>query len=140
MSGSTRVAALLLVAALFFMDVAGERFLSPSRHTAAVLILVLGIVLLALRAAQEYRSEGVQTTDRSASVLWPGWKWPAAVFLLSSAATVLLVVSWKWTARADFDVAGVLWLLQNIPGVVLVGIFSLIAMVALSVTARNLGG
>lgn len=56
---------------------------------------------------------------------------------LAVAATLLAgIVGWKvssleWQPQAPFDVLGVLWLLSNIPGLVLWGVFAGLAILAI---------
>jgi hypothetical protein len=128
--------AILLVGALVLVATAGKSFLSARWYTVAALSLGLGMVFVVLRAAAEYRSEHGQTRREPSFGL--GWRFPLAVLVLSSAATLLSVMLWTWQPRVDFDVPGVLWLLQNLPGVALVALFGAVALGALAVLISTL--
>jgi hypothetical protein len=137
MSSTTRVMAIVLVAALMLAATAGKSFLPAPWYTVTALMLGLGIILVVLRAAAEYRREhGLTNREHSFSV---GWRVPLVVLVLSSTATLLSVRTWTWQPRVDFDVLGVLWLLQNLAGVALVSLFGGLALGAIVVLMLSAG-
>lgn len=137
MSSTTRVLATVLVAALIVVATAGQWLLPARLYGVAAAILVLGMVAVMLRAAAEYRSDHASTRRESSFSF--SWRLPFVVFMLSSAATLLTAKLWTWQPRVDFDVLGVLWLLQNVPGMALVTFFAVIALGALAVLITTAG-
>jgi hypothetical protein len=129
--------AMLLVGALMLVATAGKWFLSSRWYTVAALILAIGVIMIMVRAAAEYRREHASTAREPS--FGPGWRVPLVVAVLSSAAAVLTARLWTWQPRVDFDVLGVLWLLQNVPGVALVTFFAAIALAALAVLISSGG-
>jgi hypothetical protein len=125
---STRITALLLVAGLVFAQTVGPRVLPAGVGDLLGFLLLAALSLLVVWTL--HRSDRRRTASPIGRV-WAhlGWRIPAAVMVLASAAAVVTLVRWPWQPRADFDVLGVLWVLQNGPGVALVAMFGVIAVV-----------
>jgi hypothetical protein len=128
--------AVVFVGALMLVATAGKWLLPPRWYAVSGLLLGLGVVFVVLRAASEYRSEHGSTGYELSFV---GWRLPLVVFVLSSAAAVLTGRLWTWQPRVDFDVLGVLWLMQNVAGVAIVTFFAMIALAALAVLITTAG-
>jgi hypothetical protein len=128
--------AVVVVGALILVATAGKWLLPPRWYAVSGLLLGLGVVFLVLRAASEYGSEhGAAGRELS----FVGWRLPLAMLVLSSTATVLTARLWTWQPRVDFDVLGVLWLMQNVAGAALVTFFAMIALAALAVLITTAG-
>lgn len=133
---STRITAAVIVAGLLFVQTLGPSVMSARAND----ILALLLIAMSLLVVWTMRRQQAGEEPGPAMRIWAevGWKIPAAIMTLAVAAVVATLLAWTWQPRADFDVLGVLWALQNASGIALIAIFGVVAIVSCGVVFQAL--
>lgn len=134
---STRITAAVIVAGLLFVQTLGPSVMSARANDILALLLLIAMSLLVVWTM---RRQQAGEEPGPAMRIWAevGWKIPAAIMTLAVAAVVATLLAWTWQPRADFDVLGVLWALQNASGIALIAIFGVVAIVSCGVVFQAL--
>jgi hypothetical protein len=126
------VAVLVVIAALNAWTALVDGELPRFHLTIAAVALILAVIVAVSRYDFPVRSEPEteQTRDRRPT--------GRSLVLFGALASVLWVTFGPWRSRADFDVTGFLFVVQNIPQLVVLGFFAGIACVG-GILASRLG-